>query len=350
MSRPIAVLISDVHYNLQTLEVADKAMKQAINDANERNIPLIVCGDLHDTKAVLRGECVNRLIETFMHCRVPCYILRGNHDSLNEKSKENALDFLSRSGSYEEEYESYGPVCVENFPNYHNMLRAFNGNSIWLVPYHSDLNELQDTLKKIDKNSLVIMHQGLKESDSGEYIQDKTAIPAEWVQDFRVVSGHYHTRQDIKIGRPRKGAVGLWSYVGNPYTLNFAEANDPEKGYQILYDTGLLEFVPTNLRKHIVINMNGTENAPLAYNEGDLLWVKLTIPQEDTHKYTKKRVGEILNFKGDFKLDIIPTGGVKYESTVTYKSQPDVFDSIINQSVKDDERRDRLKKMWKELI
>jgi hypothetical protein len=42
---PIAVIISDVHYNINTLEVADKAMRMAINRANILNIPLIVAGD-----------------------------------------------------------------------------------------------------------------------------------------------------------------------------------------------------------------------------------------------------------------------------------------------------------------
>ena len=82
MSKPIAVLISDVHYNLTTLPLADAAMRQAIAEANSLGVPLIVAGDLHDTKANLRGECVNAMIEAFAMLDHGCYILRGNHDAM----------------------------------------------------------------------------------------------------------------------------------------------------------------------------------------------------------------------------------------------------------------------------
>ena len=65
---PIAVLISDVHYNLQNLKVADAAMNLAIDKALDLGIDLIVAGDLHDTKANLRGECVSVMRKTFKRC------------------------------------------------------------------------------------------------------------------------------------------------------------------------------------------------------------------------------------------------------------------------------------------
>lgn len=64
-TKPEAVLISDIHYNIQTLPLADAAVNMAITKANQLGVPLIVCGDLHDTKANLRGECVNAMLETF---------------------------------------------------------------------------------------------------------------------------------------------------------------------------------------------------------------------------------------------------------------------------------------------
>jgi hypothetical protein len=56
MSKPVAVLISDVHFNLSTLELASSAMKMAQNRAVELNVPLVVAGDLTDHKAIIRGE------------------------------------------------------------------------------------------------------------------------------------------------------------------------------------------------------------------------------------------------------------------------------------------------------
>jgi DNA repair exonuclease SbcCD nuclease subunit len=95
-NKPIAVLISDVHYNVQTLELADKAVRLAINKANELQVPLIVAGDLHDTKANMRAECVNAMIETFKNTDTSTFIIVGNHDKINEKSDKNALNFLNK--------------------------------------------------------------------------------------------------------------------------------------------------------------------------------------------------------------------------------------------------------------
>src|SRR5579862_1378127 len=93
--KSLAVLVSDVHYNVHTLKLADAAMRMAIVKANKLEVPLIVAGDLHDTKANLRGECVNAMIETFKQCNKPPYIIVGNHDRINEKSHEHSLNFLA---------------------------------------------------------------------------------------------------------------------------------------------------------------------------------------------------------------------------------------------------------------
>ena len=92
------------------------------------------------------------------------------------------------------------------------------------------------------------MHQGIKKSGQSDII-DPTALHAEDVAGLRIISGHYHRRETI----PLPDGSTIASFIGSPYTLTFGEANDPEKGFQILYDDGSLEFVPTNLRKHVII-------------------------------------------------------------------------------------------------
>ncbi len=62
-SKPIAVIISDVHYDLNTLEVADAALTKAVSKANDLDVMLIICGDLHNTKANLRAECIDAMYE-----------------------------------------------------------------------------------------------------------------------------------------------------------------------------------------------------------------------------------------------------------------------------------------------
>lgn len=360
MSKPVAVLISDVHYSLQTLQLADVAMRMAIDKANSLRVPLIVAGDLHDTKANLRGECVNAMIETFKRCYSPPYILVGNHDRLNEKAPAHSLNFLANL-TWHETNDPYGidsSEMISNLnlvetPGFYNDLGSINGKSIHLIPYQHDSDELRAHLKTIDKGSCVIMHQGLTGTNSGHYIQDKSAITHEDVADFRVISGHYHTRQTIKTGRPQKGAVGLFDYIGNSYTLNFAEANDPPKGFQILMNDGALEFVPTNLRKHVVYDISInlfeiTGTAPYAALE-DLVWVKIKGTKEELSSSGRKQAERWINRQAPFRLDLIPTDTVSTKPT-TKLVQGALLDSLIDSLTNtSDARKMSLKDRWKTL-
>lgn len=337
---PIAVLISDVHYNINTLEVADKAMRLAIDKANELGVPIIVCGDLHDTKAHLRGECVKAMIETFESCLKWPYVVVGNHDRLNEKNEKHALNFL----------KPYASV-IESPTNIPDIAMVF--------PYDHDVENLKKLLKKEPANNRLIMHQGVQGSNSGEYFQDKSALRPEDVAGFRVISGHYHTRQTIALPDG-----GQWDYVGNPFTLGFGEANDPPKGFQVLYDDGSLEFVPTNLRKHVIINCqfedsNGDGKFNILslpsssnVNDNDIVWVKVNGPKESfvLPMISKKNLAFFLKIKQDFKLELIPheqIGDIDIMSIFQTKEQVlnGLIDSLTNTT---QAQKQRLKTLWKD--
>lgn len=342
MSKPIAVLISDVHFSIHTLELASAALLKAQYKAKVLDVPLVIAGDLLDSKAIIRAECANKLIQMLsVKDKTETIVLVGNHDLCNEKGKEHSLNFLK-------------PYCivVEN-----SQFGRIKNVEIGLIPYQSNVESVRAVLKDEDCPKLLIMHQGIVGSTAGHYIQDKSAITKEDVQDFRVISGHYHTRQDIKCGRPRPGAVGLYSYIGNPYTLGFKEAGDPEKGFQILMDDGTLEFVPTNLRKHIVVNVTADTDDGMSFtnkdncNLGDLVWVKITGPSEYLKRNgvnSKKLWANMLNIKGDFKLDLIPLEQETSEVKSVNVTQDQVFDSLIDSlSNTEDTRKNRLKSIWK---
>lgn len=349
MSKPVAVLISDVHYNLHTLELADAAMRQAVYKANYLEVPLIVAGDLHDSKANMRAECINAMLATFDLLTVEAYILVGNHDKINEKSSEHSLNFLSKETNLDVDgYTSeFGRFIIDK-PGFVNSV-AVNRMSTHLIPYQSNPDDLKNYLKRIDKGSTIIIHQGIQGSNSGDYIQDKSAITKEDVEDFRVISGHYHARQDIKCGRPRKGAVGLFSYIGNPYTLNFAEANDPEKGYQILMDDGLLEFVPTKLRKHVVIDtpVYDLVAIPYIHKPGDLLWFKVRDSKEELSTINKQLISANYGIEDGFKLELIPTDK-KQATQPKQSSKVEQLDGLIERSATSTECKERLKQLWRD--
>jgi DNA repair exonuclease SbcCD nuclease subunit len=328
-TKPLAVLISDVHFNINTLEVADKALNLAVDKANQLHVPLVIAGDLHDTKANIRGECAFAIMKTLDRCEIIPYVIRGNHCSINEKSKEHSLKFLIHHSTLVET-----PMDTELG---------------FMVPYFSDPNELRAYLKTLPKGSTLIMHQGIEGSNSGEYIQDKSAITYDDVKDFRVISGHYHQRQDIKTG-----ATGLFSYLGNPFTLGFGEANDPEKGFSILMSDGSLEFIPTNLRRHKKIGLcwDDLTNiiSGLYIKDVDILWIEIQGPSDKLSKITKEYVAKSLGIVQGFRLDLVPTetkiDTAKLETT---KSKSEILDQIIDQLNETDKRKANLKALWRQL-
>lgn len=332
---PKAVCISDIHFNLTTYPVAAAALTQALRKAEELRVPLIIAGDIHDSKANMRGECVKSMIDVLASATTPVLLLVANHDRINEKSKEHSLEFL----------KPY--TYVINTPEF------YPGLGFYFIPYEHDTEALRAYLKTVPPGSTLIMHQGISGSNAGEYIQDKSAINKEDVENFRVISGHYHTRQDIKTGRPRKGAIGLWSYIGNPYTLNFAESKDPDKGFQILMDDGLLEFVPTNLRKHVVIEIQTTRGEcwdTKSPNPGDFVLVKLHGTSGYLSTVSKVEVGRKLNLAENFRLDLIPEDETITAPEVKNLSQPDLLDQLIESLTSAPmDQKNRLKALWKGL-
>lgn len=297
-------------------------MRQAISKSNALQVPLIVAGDLHDTKANLRGECVNAMIETFKLVQTQAYILVGNHDKINEKSENHSLNFLTSFASIIDRPTNIPGVAMT-------------------IPYCHDLNTIKLELEQecAAGPDILIMHQGITGSNSGEYIQDKTAITVNDVAGLRVISGHYHQRQDIVLPDG-----GLWSYIGNPYTQNFAEANDPEKGYQILFDDGSLEFVPTNLRKHIIYTNKLTVPRHTAE---DLIWFKLSGTKAELATTNKEFIAKLYKITQPFKLDLIATDVMPQAIKKQNQTQPELLDSIIDSLAIDDDRKNAIKDIWK---
>lgn len=339
MSIPVAVIIGDIHFTVPTLDLAVSALSQARDKAIRLGIPLVLNGDTLDTKAIIRGECANALISVLAGTdRFQVYINTGNHDMISAKGKESSLNFLRPHAN------------VINHPVYIDRLDS------WIIPYFDSGEELTGVLSSIESGSRLILHQGVMGADMGHYIRDTSSLSKDVYSDFRVIASHYHKRQDIKTGRPRKGAIGLFSYVGNPYTQSFGEANDPEKGFQILNSDGTLEFVSTNLRKHVIIEKTAKDLEPLYVHESglkgfkDLYWIKLSGNRDELATISKKRLGEHLFGHTDFKLDLIPTDENIELDSIENKDQSESMDSVIEASTSSQEQVKRLKALWREVL
>ncbi len=194
----------------------------------------------------------------------------------------------------------------------------------------------------------IIMHQGVSGTNAGEYFSDPSAIPADWLAGNRVISGHYHTRQTLPL---KKG--GKLDYIGNPFTLGYGEAKDPEKGYQILYDNQALEFVPTKLPRHLTakvvlggkVSYWGEASWDGEPRPGDTIKVTVVGPSDVLARTTKQDIQEIVGFD-NIILDQQP---IEVTSTAEEKplSQSETFDAIIDSTNESEERKQRLKLLWR---
>lgn len=334
-TKPLAVLISDVHYSLANLELSDKAFRAAIGKAAELGVPLIDCGDLTNDKAILRGEVVNRLIETFKYAQemgVSIYCLIGNHSLLNEKAHVHALNFLSPYATIIDTCRSFHALPYVTF-----------------IPYQHDLSEHLDLYLQVCKglkHKIIIMHQGVKGAFMGDYIQDKSSIDPELLKDFTVFSGHYHRHQ----------TVGTVTYIGNPFTMSFGETKDGTKGYLIINEDGSYTREYLQLRKHFVIEYFADaildENIYLYPQEikDNHVWVKIHGFKSDLDKISKKTVADKLFYGNlNFKLDKIYNDPLKLDKSESM-TDTETLDALIDRGEEAQEQKSLLKKLWREVV
>lgn len=339
MSKPVAVLISDIHFTVATLEIASAALLKAQYEAKKLNVPLIICGDTLDSKAIIRAECMNKLMQMLsVKDKTKTYIIVGNHDLCNEKGDAHSLNFL------------WGFCEIVDKPTSIHL----RDKEIMLIPYQSDISKLKLILEDKETPRTLIMHQGVQTAHMGHYIQDKTSLSKSSFVDFRVISGHYHRTQDIRCGRPRQGAIGLFSYIGTPYTTSFAEALDGPKGFQVLGDDGLLTLVPINLRKHVILERTmdntGYMNVYEEVKEGDLVWLKVKGTHSELSKLNKKELESYFPKLGLFKLEKIYTDEVRAEQKLDKLSDSEIIDSMIDGTGETLEQKAYLKGLWREII
>lgn len=327
-NKDVAVFISDIHFTLKTLSVASAALTAALKKAEELGAPLIIAGDLHDTKAILRGECVKAIISIVKNAKVPVKVLVGNHDKIHEKSQEHALEFLR---PYVDLIDSTR-LIDEHF-----------GSSIGFIPYQSTNEAFLNEIKQFKRGTLIVCHQGFKGAFMGEYVRDESSVDPKDVKEYPIISGHYHKHQ----------CIGSVTYIGTPYTTSFAEANDGPKGFLVMNSNLWLKQVPTNLRRHVIIERTtDTVFDKLVESTGkdDLIWLKVTGPSIELDKLNKKDIAKKVIFHSNFKFDKISTDVASASVDTDSLTDEEIMDALIDQDNQSVDNKNYLKELWRELL
>lgn len=325
MSKRGLVLISDIHFSINTLKESEFSLRQALETALKLKYTLTIAGDLNDTKAIIRGEVANKLISILNDYKsVNVLILIGNHDLLNEKGKEHSLNFLNELSNVTVMSE-----YVE-LEGYH------------YIPYQTSKDAFRSIISKIPKGSTIIMHQGVLGAFMGEYIQDKSSIDPQELKDFKVYSGHYH----------RHHTVGTVTYIGTPYTITFSEASDGVKGYIVIDENNRIKQVPIVLRKHIIVCRDNT-NITISEHGiklNDLLWLKISGPSDWLKTLNKEELGKRFIGHNNYRLDLIITDKSDLVDNTVNQNANDLLNQVIDCFSTTDSRKDILKSLAKELL
>ena len=261
--RQLFVGISDVHVCLKNLNVSLTVLRQALNKARENQVPLMIAGDLNETKAVMRAEWVKALIELFEEFSdVTVHIIDGNHDLNNKAGSKSSLQFLNLMSHVNVYHE---PTEID-----------LSGVPFALIPY---CNTKEAFIDAVDKavSKYMIGHQGIMGAYMGDYVIDESSVPPEILKDFDLVLlGHYHKHQWVGDNI---------MYFGSPYTVNFGEAGHGKYIWQIYQADGqvLTQPIPTVVRQHRQIvcdnEMLGSYEAT-HLREDDLIKIIMKGPKE----------------------------------------------------------------------
>lgn len=324
--KPIFVAISDIHFNLNTLPVASAALKAALAKAEDLGIPLVIAGDLNDTKAIIRAEIMNAILEIISVAKTKVYVLRGNHDQISEKAEDHGLNYLKPFATIVDKSESIEP-------------------NILLVPYQTQGDNLVNIVEAHKGTKIVVCHQGFLGADMGDYIQDKTSITPDRVKNYQVISGHYHRHQTL----------GTVTYIGSPYTITFGEANDGPKGFLVVNSDGSFTREILGLRRHWILEGDVSENGVTLDSRhteikpGDLVRIKLKGSRAVLDKVDKDELYERCHRPAVFKIDKIYNDTAQVTKEDKKLSIPELFDKIIDNDCDSDSDRTYLKQLWREI-
>ena len=199
--------------------------------------PVILLGDVFDTKEIIRGKCLNKIKELLDKSKLNWAILVGNHDKFAVESapEENALLCLETAYSVNIVDE------LEKIPL--SEINPEDDSYIALVPYiHSKeaFLEVINSIKNKKKTTLFI-HNDVVGFDYGNGYIAESGVTQEDLKGFkRIIAGHFHKHQ-IK---------GNLMFLGTPFSKNFGESDQVK--YIAEYDTltDKLDLIEMDFPKH----------------------------------------------------------------------------------------------------
>lgn len=249
-------LVGDPHAKPSNLEKINRLFDMVEDLGN----PVIILGDLLDTKEVVRGKCLNTYLRRLKGSQLHFTILVGNHDWHNLECEEHSLEAL----------KSLPNVTVVDTP--------VHTPKVSFLPYIHDVEKLRSELNDCS-GKVVFCHADIFGFDYGNgLISDGGLQATELSRTKRVISGHYHKYQ----------VLGNITYLGTPFSHSFGESNQDK--FIGVYDTGTdkLELLPTPFPRHTTQEIDCAKQLDHTFNDIDHQRVILRGTQEEIDRVMRQ--------------------------------------------------------------
>lgn len=249
------LLIGDLHLTDRSRDAYRFSIFNWIRKQQIKYRPEItfLMGDLTDKKDNHSSVLVNRIIRELVQLEPPVFILKGNHDYINEEDP--FFKFLN------EVHDGYNFVTSPT---------KYRG--VMMIPHYRQQAQFEEALKCQIGFDILLIHQTIDgtQAESGARLSGFRAAPIASLKGVRCYAGDVHKPQ-------RSGPV---TYVGAPYTIRFGDDFQPRC---LLLDEGKEKNLYFDCLKKWSLTVSSPEdiieNEDLL--EGDQVKLTLKLPREE---------------------------------------------------------------------
>lgn len=239
------LIVGDPHAKKSNLD----KINRLLSTVESYGLPTVFMGDLLDTKDIISGQCLNVYLDYFKSSKLQHNILVGNHDYFSKECDRHSLEALKL------------------LPNVHVIDQPyFDGKSLFL-PYYHDINEFRQIISHYELPPYLFCHLDVIGMDYGNgFISESGATLEDLKQFDKVISGHYH----------KYASKENLTYIGSPFSHDFAESNQIK--YLGIFDdsNGQLELIETDFPKHVTVELDLSKGSNLEVNPNNYNRVILT--------------------------------------------------------------------------
>lgn len=219
-------IVGDPHFKPENLHKQEKIFELVEFLGN----PTVILGDLLHTKEIIKGSCINTLINLLKKSKLHFYILIGNHDYFNLQCTEHSLEPLKLLPNVTI-IDTPREIIIENIPCY-------------FIPYTHSIEVFKnrvDIAKLQHKPEILFLHQGINNFDFGNGFIETNGTELKDLSSFPlIISGHFHKYQ----------AKDNLLYLGTPFSHDFGEANQDKFLATLNIPAKEINLIPTKLEQH----------------------------------------------------------------------------------------------------